>query len=300
MKPLYAVILSFALLFQIDECFAQKRLALVVGIGAYSSEVGKLNNPTHDADLVESALKTAGFDVIPFERDAGKARLLQKIEEFGLALGRAGAGSIGFFYYSGHGAARPENGTNYLIPRDVKSLQNSMAWFEAIPLDDVIREVNRLSPNAVHFFVFDACRSELHLPIKGTSKGFEGTSKGFEDILNSSGSYVAFSTGPGQTATDEGENGGPYARALSAEIRRPGQEHYLLFQHVKENVYKSTFRTQLPWELNGLVGTVVLNGSSGSPIPIIRSEEQAKLDEVLNNMSHMLYETARSVAPNLR
>ncbi|MBC9982179.1 caspase family protein [Bradyrhizobium campsiandrae] len=171
----------------------------------------------------------------------------------------AGSGSIGFFYYSGHGAARPEDGANYLIPVDVQSLQLQSAWYDAISLDAVVHEVaRRASKETALFFVFDACRTELHLPIKSISKGFE-------DIRGQSGSFIAFSTSPGQTASDVGDEGGPYARALSAELRNPNQDYLTVFKRVKEAVYSSTRFTQHPWEHDGIIGTVVLNANRLAP-----------------------------------
>jgi uncharacterized caspase-like protein len=61
--------------------------------------------------------------------------------------------------------------------------------------------------------------------------------------------FIAFATAPGAVALDEGKvtGSGPYASALATELVKPGQDHLQLFQNVKENVFASTARRQVPW-----------------------------------------------------
>ena len=49
----------------------------------------------------------------------------------------AGAGAIGFIYYSGHGAAEKDTNINYRIPVDAKELGSTASWDESVKLDEV-------------------------------------------------------------------------------------------------------------------------------------------------------------------
>src|SRR5262249_55982291 len=103
------------------------------------------------------------------------------------------------------------------------------------------------------FVVFDACRNELQLPTKATSKGLI-------PVAEQEGLLVAYASSPGRTASDRGDKSGGYAAALAAELLRPGLDHLNLFQNVKETVLASTNGLQQPWESNGLSRRVYLTG----------------------------------------
>jgi uncharacterized caspase-like protein len=74
---------------------------------------------------LESVLKRLGFDVTTV-RDAGLASLNQAVNAHIRRVRQSGPGTVGFFYYSGHGAA--EGATNYLIPVDVKTIDDDQLW----------------------------------------------------------------------------------------------------------------------------------------------------------------------------
>ena len=108
--------------------------------------------------------------------------------------------------------------------------------------------------------VFDACRSVLRVPFKTSEKGFSRPPE-------TPGMFIAFSTSPQTVASDEGQNGGPYAKALASELRAPGIDHLKMFQEVKQRVFDLTHGAQRPWDSNDLLQTVYFNNvpSSSSP-----------------------------------
>jgi hypothetical protein len=112
--------------------------------------------------------------------------------------------------------------------------------------------------------VFDACRNELLLPTKDTSKGLV-------PVAEQQGMFIAYASAPGRTASDKGEKSGPYAAALASELGKPGLDHLNLFQNVKEAVLASTDGVQQPWENNGLGRRVFLTGPSRPSLPITPS-----------------------------
>src|SRR5689334_14983910 len=143
-----------------SSALADKRVALLIGNQGYAPEVGRLSNPGNDVALLEGVLKHLGFDVTTV-RDAGLASLLQAVNAHVRRVRQAGPDAVGFFYYSGHGAA--DGATNYLIPVDVKTIDDDQLWDQSIRLTEITRKLKDEAGNATHFVVFDACRNTLKL-----------------------------------------------------------------------------------------------------------------------------------------
>jgi Caspase domain len=227
------------------------RVALLIGNQAYDTSVGPLKNPHNDVAIVGASLLAQGFEVLPSIRDGGRSAIFQGVRELVRRLNAAAAGSIGFLYYSGHGAADKDTEINYLIPVDAREPGAPAFWDDSIKLDDVFALLNS-ARDAAKFVVFDACRNELRLPTKDTAKGLMPVAK-------RQGLFIAFASAPRETASDQGEKSGPYAAALAAELMKPGLDHLNLFQNVKESVLASTGGVQHPWESNGLTRRVYLD-----------------------------------------
>jgi len=99
------------MLFTAVSAHAEKRVAFVVGNGAYKN-VAQLPNPPIDAKAMAATLRNVGFDVVEgtnLTRDSMTAKLL----DFGK---KAQGADVAVFFYAGHGIAI--SGTNYLLPTD--------------------------------------------------------------------------------------------------------------------------------------------------------------------------------------
>jgi len=173
----------------VSAAHAQKRVALLIGNQAYSREVGRLANPHNDVALLDRALKSLGFEVL-VEKDAGLGALNRAVNAYTRKLRAAGPDAIGFFYYSGHGAA--DGGTNYLIPVDVKTTETGELWDQSLRLTTITRQLKTEADNATHFVVFDACRNTLKLTAPGSRSLVQ--SKGFVPVAQESGMLVAYAT----------------------------------------------------------------------------------------------------------
>src|SRR5262249_6448240 len=157
--------------------------------------------------------------------------------------------------------------------------------------------------------VLDACRTELLLPSKETTKGLV-------PVAEQQGMFIAYASAPGRTASDRGGKSGPYAAALAVELGKPGLDHLNLFQKVKEAVLASTGGAQQPWESNGLARRVYLTGQGkpAEPAPVWRLSEAAEawdrikdttsipvLEEFVGRHKNTLYaELARSRIAELK
>src|SRR5215475_16172025 len=95
------IILSLILmLFSADAALADRRVAFVVGNGAYKN-VAQLPSPPIDSRAMAATLRNVGFDVVEginLSRDS----MTDKLLDFGK---RAQGADIAVFYYAGHGIA---------------------------------------------------------------------------------------------------------------------------------------------------------------------------------------------------
>ena len=263
-----ALALVFLMLAAAPAAPAEKRIALLIGNQDYDASVGRLKNPHNDIGIVGQALAAQGFELIPPIKDAKRSVILGGVRDLVRRLNGAGSGAIGFVYYSGHGAAEKDTNINYLIPVDAKEPGTTTFWDESVKLDDVLRLLDGARA-AAKFVVFDACRNELQLPSKDTSKGLV-------PVAEQQGMFIAYASAPGRTASDRGEKSGPYAAALVAELAKPGLDHLNLFQNVKEAVLNTTGGAQQPWESNGLGRRVYL---TGAPTPVVGDPGSQLLNE---------------------
>ena len=247
------------------------RFALIIANKNYAPKVGALTNPHKDAELIRQALIVAGFpkeniEIVP---DKGRIEILSSVQSYAARLAEAGRDAVGFFYYSGHGAAKPNSGDNYIIPVTVADAQSSTLWFEAISLEELRRQLQQTAPQAAHIVIFDACRNELKL---GRS-----VAKGFAPTLNWGGMLIAYSTDPGEVASDgdPGAPAGPYAIALSEELRAARNRSISqLFENVRFKV-RARAGGQSPWFLHGLDRQVIFGASDGEQTVPANASAQA-------------------------
>jgi formylglycine-generating enzyme required for sulfatase activity len=220
----------------------QPRLALLIGNQAYNSKVGPLKNPGKDVDLVAASLQRLGFKVTVL-KDANYRDMDIALKRYVADVRRAGRGALSFFYYSGHGVANPDTQINYLIPVDISDADDDKVWFESLQQNAVIDLFSKQAPYATHYLVFDACRNELNLA--GANTKALGADKGFIPLNDTSGLLIAYATAPRQSASDVGDEGGPYAKALASELLKPGVEAVSMFRNV-QILIKETIG-QDPW-----------------------------------------------------
>jgi uncharacterized caspase-like protein len=220
---------------------AEKRFALLIGNQAYGAKIGALKNPHADIALVAEALRSLAFKVTEI-KDADYKAVDIGIKRHIQTVRREGEGTISLLYYSGHGAADPDTKINYLIPVDVTSADDESLWISSLNLNNVIENLREQAPAATHYVVFDACRNELNLTRKGQKALSE---KGFVPLAFTPGVMIAYATAPGRTASDTGIGSGPYAKALSEEIVKPGAEALYMFRRVALRVNREI--GQDPW-----------------------------------------------------
>jgi formylglycine-generating enzyme required for sulfatase activity len=240
---LFALLLPLLICGSARIAAAETRIALIITNGAYAGPVlSQLDSPYKDGEILRVALAKAGFEVLPIVRDANQQTMRAALNEFARKLRRAGSDAVGFFYYSGHGAALAERGENYLIPTQAQIEETSELSFNAVGLGEVVRLIDDAGPKA-SFVVIDACRD---VPFKGR-KG--SGPKGFVPQAETKGMIIGFATRPGETA----DATNVYASNLASAIATPGLDATSVFKEVQRKVASSTGGRQVPWIEDGLL-----------------------------------------------
>jgi hypothetical protein len=214
---------------------AGKRIALIITNQSYTQAGARLTNTHRDGELLKSALERVGFRVWVAKDTRDERALLQAIAGHVQRLSEAGPEAVGFFYYSGHGAADRPNGENYLIPTDVPLTHASQLPLLAVRLEKITSSL--ASVGSTGFVVFDACRN---VPLQRDTK--DVAFKGFVPVREQNGLLVAFATEPGNVAVDQSL----YAQALADEVVKPGLEAGQVFRRVRQRVRADTRQAQSP------------------------------------------------------
>jgi hypothetical protein len=254
MRFLVTALAVAAVLFSANVAKADKRVAFVVGNGAYKN-VAALPNPAIDAKSMAKVLRNVGFDVVE-GANLTRDKMTEKLLEFGK---KAEGADVALFFYAGHGIAI--NGTNYLLPvdADLKS-EMDVKLGSAINIDVTLEQT--MADAKVKLVFLDACRDNpfaAKIKSNATTRSLS-VQAGLAEMKSGEGTLIAFATGPGQTALD-GEVGtnSPFTRALMANIASPGVEIQQAMTKVRAQVNEETNKSQLPWGHTNLIGSVYLN-----------------------------------------
>src|SRR5437660_507829 len=262
MRFLIAAITAAAFLISADAALADKRVAFVVGNGAYKN-VAPLPNPAVDAKSMAKVLRSVGFDVVE-GTNLTRDKMTEKLLDFGK---RAEGADVALFFYAGHGIA--VNGTNYLLPvdADLKS-EMDVKLGAAINVDLTLEQT--MADAKVKLVFLDACRDNPFAAKIRSAKATRSVNvqTGLAEMKSGEGTLIAFATGPGQTALD-GEVGtnSPFTRALMANLTSPGVEIQQAMTKVRAQVNEETSKGQLPWGHTNLIGSVYLNPARTAGTP---------------------------------
>jgi hypothetical protein len=258
MRFLIAALSAATLLVSANAAMADKRVAFVVGNGAYKN-VAALPNPAVDAKSMAKLLRNVGFDVVEGS-NLTRDKMTEKLLDFGK---KAEGADVALFFYAGHGIA--VNGTNYLLPvdADLKS-EMDVKLGAAINVDLTLEQT--MSDAKVKLVFLDACRDNPFAAKIRSAKATRSVSvaSGLAEMKSGEGTLIAFATGPGQTALDgEAGTNSPFTRALMANIASPGIEIQQAMTKVRAQVNEETSKNQLPWGHTNLIGSVYLNPVAG-------------------------------------
>ena len=223
-----------------DVAAGEPRHALVIGNSAYTH--GSLKNAVNDARAMAKALAAAGFNVRLLE-DASLIGMQRAVRQWGNDLA---AGGVGLFYYAGHGMQ--VKGRNYLVPVNAEIELEDEIEFNSLDVNQVLAKMDS-AKNAVNIVILDACRNNPF------ARSFRVSASGLAQMDAPTGTFIAFATAPGSTASDgvSGDNG-VYTRHLLREMPSAGLPIEQVFKRVRNGVMADTKGLQVPWESSSLRG----------------------------------------------
>ena len=231
-----------------------KRVALVIGNGAYQSAV-RLDNAVFDAKAVAESFRKLGFQVVDgYDLDIDQMR--SKVSEFSAALSDSKSAVI---YYAGHGISVDEE--NYLVPTDIVLKSPTDLDLNAISVSLLLKQMKR--DDRVNIVILDACRDNPFAAVLAKQKTRAlVVERGLTPIDGdlARGTLIAFASDPKSSALD-GPTGAhsPFTEAFLAHLFDAGVPIDTVMSRVRNDVWEKTGHHQLPWVNTSLIGEYELN-----------------------------------------
>lgn len=238
---------------------SERRIALVIGNGAYTS-APRLANPPNDARLIAKNLRDIGYQVSE-GIDLKRTDMENLLADF---LRGAATANVALLFYAGHGVQI--DGQNYLLATDANTNIGDLKR-ELMNVDTILAGLDdHLRANIV---ILDACRNNPMLvdatePASNRSvairAGLASTSALGKSGRSGAGTLLAFSTAPGKVALDGDGANSPFSTALGRHLGTPGLEVQQMLTRVRADVVAATKSQQVPWSNSSLLGEVYLAG----------------------------------------
>ncbi len=257
-----------------------QRFALVIGNSHY--QTSPLNNPVNDAQDIAQLLEKIGFQV-SLKKDQSQSEMRAAIRDFGYKIRNGG---VGLFYYAGHGMQI--NGENFLIPIGNDIQEEDEISDQAIKLNLVLNKM-ATADNKMNIVILDACRDNPFV------RSFRSASKGLALVDGPTGTFIAYSTQPGATASDGDSSNGLYTKHLLNNMLKPGLTIEQVFKRVRNQVMKDSGQKQIPWELSSLIGEdfYFLNKADADSVPV---QQVAMLEsDVQLSLATTMEDTQRNI-----
>ncbi len=229
-----------------DEYKEEKRYALVIGNANYKF-VQPLKNASNDASDMAVELQNSNFEVIKVI-DGDYIQMRDAFRKFNELLNKGPKDqTVGLFYYAGHGLQN--EGENYLIPVDADVKYDDDIPRMCLPMQRVVLANMERSSTRMNIVIMDACRNNP-FPSSSRSAG----NAGLAEIKRAKGSFIAYATAPGSTASDGTGRNGLYTQELLKAMKRPGRTIESVFKEVRFNVLKLSEEKQNTWDSSNIIG----------------------------------------------
>jgi len=235
------------------------RRAFVVGNSAYQY-TSVLPNPVSDAQDVAARLRDLGWDVT-LQRDLSRGAMLNAFSAFASQLK---PDDLSLVYFAGH--ALQMGGENYLAPIDARIESEEGVRRQFVPLNALLADLSRLSRTRI--VILDACRDNPFgekIAEGGEKSRSVGTAKGLARVYAGVGSFIVYSTQPGNVALDGTGRNSPFTKALLQYLPLGGADVHAVMRRVRADVQKETNEEQIPWENSSLIDEVAFAGEGAPP-----------------------------------
>jgi uncharacterized caspase-like protein len=243
MREIAAAILVGSIMLSVQPALAQKRVALVIGNGAYQ-KVPTLPNPTNDATDIGKALERLDFRVTQLG-NATASEMRRTIVEFGRSVEDA---DMAVVFYAGHGME--VGGENWLIPTDAELRSDTDVENEAVSLRSISGQVSKA--HRLGLVILDACRNNPFAVKMKRAFTLRATTGGLAPTEPTDNVLIAYAARDGTLANDGNGRNSPFSAALLRHIETPGLEISFLFRRVRDDVMTTTKREQQPFVYGSL------------------------------------------------
>ncbi|MDX2155621.1 MAG: caspase family protein [Hyphomicrobiaceae bacterium] len=236
-----------------------RRVALVVGNSAYQ-HTAALANPRNDASDMAGALERTGFEVI-VALDAGKTDMDRALRAF---ADKVASADVALFYYAGHGLQ--VGNQNFLVPVEARLARERDLEFEAVKLDFVLRQMEIDRDGKTTIVMLDACRDNPLTRNLARSMGTRSTAvgQGLAPAATGVGTFIAYSTQPGNVALDGAGRNSPFTAALLSNLAVTGRNLNATMIEVRKAVIGATNGRQVPWDHSALTGDFYFVPAAGA------------------------------------
>ena len=226
--------------------FAAKRVALIIGNGAYQS-APQLSNPANDAAAMAKLFTAAGFDKVNVVVDGTREAITGALRKF---ADDSDGSDVSVVFYSGHGIEM--GGENYLVPVDAKLATDRDVKYEAVALADVRDAID--GAVKLKLILLDACRDNPFAVQMKRSGSTRSISRGLAPVADGLGAnlMVAYAAAPGQLASDGDSENSPFTTALIKELTAPGADIELALRGVRDDVVAATSGKQVPYKTGSI------------------------------------------------
>lgn len=221
-----------------------KAYALIIGNSSYYK--ASLENAINDAKAMADKLLKLGY-VVDLVTDANVETMSNAISHLSEKLENV---DVALFYFSGHGVQI--EGYNYLTSIDANfSDEISLKYHGGFNVNEIIERFEKAHIQT-KILILDACRNNPFT--------FRGLHEGLAPIYAPKGTIIAFSTSPGETASDAGM--GKHSVYTGTLLKYIDEENVTIeecFKRVRTTVYAITKGKQLSWEHTSLIGDFYFN-----------------------------------------
>ncbi len=166
--------------------------------------------------------------------------------------------TVGLVYYSGHGLQN--DGENYLVPVDAGIEYEDDIPRQCFPVQKIILGNMERSNSRMNILILDACRNNS-FPQAIRAKG-----NGLAEMKSGKGSFIAYSTAPGSTASDGIGRNGLYTQELIKAIQIPELSIEQVFKEVRLNVLRLSGEKQYTWDHSNITGEFYFNLDAGNEV----------------------------------
>lgn len=233
-----------------DNSFYYRGKALVIGNDHYDQMKPDLNNAVNDAKSIHEALQGLGFMMMPLAIDITTDDFDSLFNDF---LGDLAKYDVAVLYYAGHGIE--VEGKNYLVMTEAPVGELAITTTRrSVDLQECLSQIHMTGCKMV-IMIIDACRNN---PFEGHVRGWGSVN--LAPIFAPKGTLIAYSTSPGETASDFGMDGhSVYTGALLKHLQEEGLEVETFFKKVRSTVNAMTKGKKTSWEHTSLIGTFCFN-----------------------------------------